>query len=611
MSDELLVGVFVPGAEGAGAEGAPADDVPSAYLFVVDKRVSGAPTPMPARNVTLLLHASVGAAVVVPRGRPGRRGFDSLRAKHGVPPPPPAARRTQPSSVERRRERDAGASVVRVVVEMVGGGGALVRLQAADAAALLDACFSFVDWVYDPGTASLAVHSPTMDVALKAPQWAYDSWHARYRPYAGLELTTGRSFEEGEQTSFILGASFAGAAPPASAEDAQRWAWAGYNLLSLEAPPRADLEAYGPATAAVGAALDAGYSFGYFVAMEPAAAAASTPLAPEDVAAYNRAFRCHGRWAGLVVGRNVSAGASADAAVAAAAALRTFAKGNWLLPFASAASASVALELGKRGLPLAMPAVPSYAGGGEGEATAAITWAQAVVQQYEPMRAMLAASYVRPDPTSAEWKSEALMPFVAAVDACASDSDSLLRWAAFSAIAYGARGLFWQNAARCAPLGSPKFGLLASINRRLAGWGNTFVADWTKSDFAGGGYNVTRMWSTGFPLPHTVAPGSGGASDLVQSADADVLVVALGDQGRLQATPLLYIVDQRVDPTPGAAAVRTLQVRLRPDVTATQPIEGDCAASRCQCGLGLLGNLLTLKLPGGSGQLVALALRAK
>ena len=28
-----------------------------------------------------------------------------------------------------------------------------------------------------------------MNLALKAPSWAYDSWHARYRPYAGLEIT--------------------------------------------------------------------------------------------------------------------------------------------------------------------------------------------------------------------------------------------------------------------------------------------------------------------------------------------------------------------------------------------------------------------------------------
>ena len=36
-----------------------------------------------------------------------------------------------------------------------------------------------------------------MNFALKAPSWAYDAWHARYRPYAGLELNAGHSFEDG------------------------------------------------------------------------------------------------------------------------------------------------------------------------------------------------------------------------------------------------------------------------------------------------------------------------------------------------------------------------------------------------------------------------------
>ena len=136
-------------------------------------------------------------------------------------------------------------------------------------------------------------------------------------------------------------------------------------------------------------------------------------------------------------------------------------------------------------------------------------------------------------------------------------------------------------------------------------WGNTFVSDTPPSDFGIGGYNIPRLWSSGFDVPSAVRPGAGGPTDLVQSADADVLVAELGSMGRY-ATPLIYVVDQRVDESPGAAAVRTLHVTLREDITATQPIEGDAAASRGQCGLSLLGRTLALKLPGGSGQLVAL-----
>ena len=64
MSDDLLVGVFVPGEAGHDPNG------PSAYLFVVDKRVSGELAQVPARNVTLTLHPSVQSANVA---LPGRR----------------------------------------------------------------------------------------------------------------------------------------------------------------------------------------------------------------------------------------------------------------------------------------------------------------------------------------------------------------------------------------------------------------------------------------------------------------------------------------------------------------------------------------------------------
>jgi hypothetical protein len=94
---------------------------------------------------------------------------------------------------------------------------------------------------------------------------------------------------------------------------------------------------------------------------------------------------------------------------------------------------------------------------------------------------------------------------------------------------------------------------------------------------------------------------------IAKAADEDVLVAELGSLGRF-ATPLIYVVNQRVALQPGAAGLRHIRVRLRGDVTATQPVEGDCAASRCQCGLSLLGPTLSLSLPGGAGQLVALAM---
>ena len=625
MSEDLLVGVFVPSelrggstaAKVASRYGADASvHAPDAYLVVVDKRVSGQLERVVPRNVTLNLHPSVATASVAKPGRQGMRGFDELYKAHGRKRPSAGARRHAFSSVSHSADRREGgkdqvASSVRVTAELFGGGGAMVRLYAgptpAQEAELVDAAYAMVTWTYEPGKVSLA--------QVKAPQWAYDSWHASYRPYENLEVTAGRSFEDGEQTNFIIGGSFAGANPPTAADEAKAWAWAGFNLLSMSAPSRADLAAYGPASSAIGATLDYGYAFGFFSVVEPASSV--DVLAPSDILAINQAFRCHGRWLGINLGTNVSGtGRQLDRVAAAAAALRR--SGRWLVPLASAHSASTALELGARGVAFAMPSVPPFTGaqgddtqddtamdGGATTTRLAEAWAQAVARNYDPMRKMLSRSYVASGTTPGTWELDAPMPFGASLDACASDSDSMLRFAAFAALAYGARGIVWRGAGACAPVGSHKFQLLASINRRIAQWGNTFVASARGSDFPGGGYNVSKLYATGYALPGAVAPGSDGPADLVQSADDDVLVAELGSLGR-PATPLLYVLDKRVSSTPGAAAVRTVRVVLHKRVSATQPVEGDCTAAHCQCGLSVVGHVLEVRLPGGSGQLVAL-----
>ena len=175
---------------------APAID---AYLFVVDKRVSGQLAPLSRRNASLWLHPSVVSASVAPPGRQGARGFEELRRRHRVSPPPPGPRRAHRASVEHTPRG------LRVTVELLGGGGALVRLTAAPGAraALTDACFGAGSWLFDVAAPGLNQGAQAnINFALKAPSWAYDSWHSRYRPYAGLEVTAGRSFEDGEQTDF-------------------------------------------------------------------------------------------------------------------------------------------------------------------------------------------------------------------------------------------------------------------------------------------------------------------------------------------------------------------------------------------------------------------------
>ena len=113
--------------------------------------------------------------------------------------------------------------------------------------------------------------------------------------------------------------------------EAQAWAWAGFNLLALSAPTAAELRNYSGAASALGAWLDDGYPFGYFVAVEPSPsgeASGGEAFSPAEVVSLNRQYRCHGRWGGLLLGRNVSSAAEQQATLAAAAAMRTVGRGT-------------------------------------------------------------------------------------------------------------------------------------------------------------------------------------------------------------------------------------------------------------------------------------------
>ena len=117
---------------------------------------------------------------------------------------------------------------------------------------------------------------------------------------------------------------------------------------------------------------------------------------------------------------------------------------------------SAALELAEAGVPLstitAAKDPATYGNLGD--------YASAVVATYMGMQA---ATGLTPYPVSAG----------ASVDACCSESDSVLRFTAYSALVFGTQALWWENMATCAPIGSAKFALIGAINSRIAQWGNT------------------------------------------------------------------------------------------------------------------------------------------
>ena len=579
MSEKLLATFFL----GEGTSGHV-----SGYIFVVSKDVSPYLPMVPARNVTLTLHRSVTAATVVTPGRQGRTGFD-LGA--GVPP-----RRGRVRSHLGAVGRDA-AGAVTVTVEVVGGGGALIEV-AGDAAAMQAAAYGKIDLFFDPAGISLA-NDRAGGSKLKAPEWAYGTFafggmgQTGYMPLNDLELESGLAFEAGEQTAFIIGGSLT--ASLAGPSEAKAWAWAGYTVLSMPAPSAADTAAYGPQSRAFGDLLDWGFKFGYFGLLE---APAGQVLDDGAIVGLVDNFRCHGRMGGLVLANNHS---ELAAVAHAAETLRTSARGAWLLPFAAAASGTDAVALGAAGVPLAMASADLQG--------SAVEAASAIAASYGTMFAMLGRDWrgtVNTGTGQIEWRNHGKMVFVASLDACSHDSDSIMRWQAFGALAFGARGIFWRGARQCAGLGTDKFALLKSINTRIKGWGNIFVAS---SDAYPGphGYNISRLTTgDGWPMPAGSGVVRPSATSLVESLDENVLVAELGSLGRF-ATPLVYVVNRDVSLSRGGAPVRQVRVRLR-GVAASQPLEGDCTAGACQCGAGIVGRDVVLHLPGGSGQLVALSM---
>lgn len=563
----------------------------TAYVFVVSKDVSPYLAVVPARNVTLTLHPSVTAVEVVSPGMQGASGFDFDEAM-----PTRKLGMLRPHFAAVRHDEN---NVVTVTVSLVGGGGALLKLTG-DATTMRDAAYGKVEAFFDPAGISLA-NDRSGGSKLKAPSWAYGTFafgglgQTGYMPLNDLELSSGQGFEQGEQTAFIIGGSLSGALT--GPVEAKTWAWAGYNLLSMPMPGVDDTEGYGSQSKAFGDLLDWGFAYGYFGVLE---AADGTVLSDQIIQGAVDNFRCHGRMGGLVL----SANSSNLAAIAhAAKVLRTIARGPWLLPMAAAQSGVAAVALGNAGVPLAMPSVPALS-------ASATVIAAAIVKDYATMYQQLRMDWrgTKDGNNVTHWKSHGKMVFVASLDACSYDSDSLLRLQAFGSIAFGARGVFWRGAGKCAGIGTDKFSLLKSINSRIKSWGDTFVA--SASAGPGGspsGFNITKITTQdGWELPADSGVEKPAATGLVESMDPDVLVAELGAMGRY-ATPLIYVVNRAVSLERGGAPVRTIRVRLR-GVAASQPLEGDCTAGACQCGAGIVGPDVVLDLPGGSGQLVALSM---
>ena len=406
----------------------------------------------------------------------------------------------------------------------------------------------------------------------------YGEWQRHFAP-GGLS---------GTKHEFLIGGSYweEGGAGWASAEEASRWAQAGFGLASLPAGNQT----------ALASSLALAAAFGTLVLgstqPEPPPPASPAPAPPPAAAHFAasrvsplvRALACHTNFQGLVLG---SGGVELPQVAAASDALRW--EANWMLPLlVDVPSPSLALRLAvEAAAPLAAVSLPpppaATSAVNLARAGAATAWGQAVVERVSDLTAAVRNHTGRTSRPVAEYMAPAV-----SLNACATESDSMLRFQAYVSALLGARLLWWEGIGRCARIGTPKFELIASINRRVAQWASPLQSEDASRYILRGAYSS----SSGLNFPPIFArhdavntslvpvgrPGA-LATDLVQSMAPDALALhyVSPNPAPRYGNPahLLLVLSTALSESKGGAAARPLELRLRGDVATVQPIEPD------------------------------------
>jgi hypothetical protein len=173
------------------------------------------------------------------------------------------------------------------------------------------------------------------------------------------------------------------------------------------------------------------------------------------------------------------------------------------------------------------------------------------------------------------------------------------------------------------------FDAVASINRRIAHWGDLLLScgpneemGWPKSCQKTDPYFVTERLSSGWPMGLPSRSPKGG---LVVSIDTEDVLVAVLEKNHYKKTSfgvvspragaktgvetlLLYVVDKRVADTIGTVPNRVVRISLNASVLATAPLERSAENGFRECNKMVTGAVVELILPGGAGQLLAVTI---
>ena len=325
---------------------------------------------------------------------------------------------------------------------------------------------------------------------------------------------------------------------------------------------------------------------------------------------------CHPNLGGIALGFN----GSLDGLNGASSPLPTIdvirRRGYWLVPLAlKVPTVAAAVRLASAGIPLAGVALPTSSSGRE----PAGWWGQAVL---DTLDALAAAASNTSNPLS----------MAISLDACdLRPSAARLRFAVYSSALWGSQALWWEGMAACAPPASDAFALIGTVNARLAQWAGPLVL---KRPLHGRRppFSVADVFSTSslrLPPLHGVAARAPGQAwtDIVQSMDDELIAVHLVNNsvasGRNRR--LLLFLSTALQ----REAVGDATIHVRDDVVSSTPIEpdrfqgfadlpgdpnidgfGPNLLGKQACSLSWTGNVMPLRMPGGSAQLVRFTLTA-
>ena len=630
-SDEsLLIGAFITPAVGELRSG-PKEGV-AGYLMVVDLRTSpnDTETPILPRRASLTLHSACAGRVIAG----GKGGWAEA-----------AMREMAQVDVETPLVQEAKGNMR---LSLPGGGGALIELRETGSEA------SPAGGVHDlGGGGDKAVQSSTCrDVLVRVRRWWFDPRRLSLRPpdrgtrtdapitpkdatfnrYGAAQRHFSPGGLAGYKSDFIIGGSNGESEGGwGSPSEAKAWATAGFNVVSLTFTNLTHLRT----------SLAHAMAFGLFAIAsaypQKTTRGKSGSLTPEAAGKLYTSLSCHPNLMGLEVSaRGGGTGSTASQAeppepipaIISEVTEVIRAEGYWLVPFISRVpSIAAAIEVARVGVPLApvaLPAAPVAGRSASENVTTPGRWARALVAQVYA-HARVAANLSMPPLTMA-----------ASLDVCRlAASDSMLRFASYASILYGAQAIFWDGVGRCARPGSDAFTLLGAVNRRLAQWaGPLFLQPQT---YRVAPWRVTEVYSTAaweLPPLQGVAARKPGTfpSDLVQSLGSEMVAITLENRTAAasrsyhNARRLLFFFSTELSVVRGGAGVRQIPVHLRSDVVATRPLEPDAYQGFADlpgneappptlpptfhgvqgCELQWVGNVLTqLRLPGGGMQLVS------